>query len=227
MNDLAVQRYEEKYLLSQPQAAALRHLLDAVLRRDAYSAAGPYYIRSLYFDTPTDRDYTEKLLGVAERTKLRLRIYSTDAKAAKLEIKAKNGTTSHKQSAALTRGDALRLISGDDTVLQGGSRAALAAWALYRGEARRPAVLVDYERTAWVAPVGAGRITLDEQIRAAKSSELFSPAVPMAGIHGGGAVVLEIKYNTPLPPYLRNLLSSVPGQFMSISKYATARGMLY
>lgn len=226
--DLNVRRHEEKYLLSQPQAAALRALLDAVLRRDKFSTAGAYYIRSLYFDTPDDRDFTEKLLGVAERTKLRLRIYDTAAKTAKLEIKAKSGSTSHKRSATLMRADARALIAGDDApLLHSASDTARAAWTLYRGEARRSAVLVDYERTAWVAPVGDGRITLDEQIRAAKQDTLFEAGVPMAGLHSGGAVVLEIKYNHPLPPYLRNLLSSVPGQPMSISKYATARSILY
>ena len=38
--ELQVRRYEEKYLLSPAQAAVLESLLDGVLPRDRYSAAG-------------------------------------------------------------------------------------------------------------------------------------------------------------------------------------------
>ena len=71
------------------------------------------------------------------------------------------------------------------------------------------------------------RITLDEHVRAAKSSALFDPGVPMLGVHSGNAVILEVKYDRFLPDYLRGALSSVCAQGMSISKYAAAREMLY
>ena len=93
-------------------------------------------------------------------------------------------------------------------------------------EARRPVVLVDYERTAWTMPVERVRITLDEHVRAARSSALFDGAVPMVGVHSGSAVIL-VKYDHYLPGHIRRLLSAVQGQNMSISKYAAAREFLY
>ena len=63
--ELQVRRYEEKYLLSPAHAAALQQLLDGVLPRDRYSAGGAYYIRSLYFDTPSSADFHDKLLGLS------------------------------------------------------------------------------------------------------------------------------------------------------------------
>ena len=62
---LAVDRHEEKFLLSPGEAAYTQKLLDGLLRRDRYSAAGAYSIRSLYFDTPGDGDYLDKVLGVS------------------------------------------------------------------------------------------------------------------------------------------------------------------
>ena len=44
---LSVSRHEEKYLLNPAEAVALRGMLDALLRRDRYSAGGAYFIRSL------------------------------------------------------------------------------------------------------------------------------------------------------------------------------------
>lgn len=224
--ELQVRRYEEKYLLSPAQAEVLRGLLDSVLPQDRYSAAGPYYIRSLYFDTQEDGDYRDKLLGVSERKKLRLRLYDPGASAVKLEIKAKRARNSHKQSVILPRAAALALVDGDPGPLLAEGAAARAAYALYQGENRAPAVLIDYERTAWVFPVGRTRITLDEHLRAAKSDDLFGENVPMVGLLGG-RVILEIKYDQPLPGWIKRVLSTVPGTLLSISKYALARGALY
>ncbi len=224
--ELRVQRYEEKYLLSLQQAVSMRALLDSLLERDTHSLQGAYYIRSLYFDTPDDRDYLEKALGVSERTKLRLRIYDLQAQTAKLEIKAKRDKTSNKRSAVLPRAAAMQLARGNAECLLQQSDAAREAYTLYKRESRRPAALIDYERTAWVFPIGRTRITLDEHIRAAKSDAIFQPDVPMVGVLNG-RVVLEIKYDQPLPPWLGRALSSVPSTKMSVSKYALAREMLY
>ena len=202
--ELQVRRYEEKYILSPVHAAALRELLDGVLPRDRYSAGGAYYIRSLYFDTPSSADFHDKLLGVSERKKLRLRLYDLQAPTVKLEIKAKRAKNSHKQSAVLPR----------------------AAWALLQGEHRAPAALIDYERTAWVFPVGRARITLDTHVRAAKSADLFAADVPMAGVLDP-MTILEVKYDQPLPPWVKRMLASVPATALSVSKYALARAALY
>lgn len=224
--ELQVRRHEEKYLLAPAQAAALQNLLDGVLQRDRYSAEGAYFIRSLYFDTPEDADYKDKLLGVSERKKLRLRLYDLQAAQVKLEIKAKRAKTSHKQSAVLDRTAAQALVDGDPTPLLGEGPAARAAYALYQGEHRTPAALIDYERTAWVFPVGRARITLDSHVRASKSDALFAANVPMVGVLGP-MTILEVKYDQPLPAWLGRMLSSIPGTPLSISKYALARASLY
>ena len=43
----------------------------------------------------------------------------------------------------------------------------------------------------------------------------------------GSRVILEIKYDQPLPGWIKRVLSTVPGTLLSISKYALARGALY
>lgn len=225
---LAVDRHEEKFLLNPGEAALARALLDGVLHRDRHSEAGAYYIRSLYFDTPFDNDYADKVLGVSDRRKVRLRIYDHAAPTARLELKEKQGIYSHKTGVTLTRAETEALIAGErDFLLARSDAAARRAGNLLVQEARRPVVLVDYERTAWTMPVERVRITLDEHVRAARSSALFDGAVPMVGVHSGSAVILEVKYDHYLPGHIRRLLSAVQGQNMSISKYAAAREFLY
>ena len=88
---LAVDRHEEKFLLNPAEAVCLRALLDGLLRRDRYSAGGAYYIRSLYFDTPDNTDYADKVLGVSDRRKLRLRLYDVNAGQIRLDCKERTG----------------------------------------------------------------------------------------------------------------------------------------
>lgn len=225
---LNVQRHEEKFLLAPAEALYLRGLLDGLLRRDRHSRDGAYFIRSLYFDTPDSADYEDKVLGISDRRKVRLRLYDTDARQVRLEIKEKSGSYSHKTGVWVSREDAQGLIAGRTQALfNDASPQARRIWLHFAREPRRPAALIDYERTAWTMPVERVRITLDEHVRAAKSSALFDPAVPMVGVHSGRVVILEVKYDRYLPSYMRRALSSVGAQNMSISKYGAAREMLY
>ncbi len=69
-------------------------------------------VRSLYFDTIDDTDYTEKEDGYEYRKKIRLRIYSPSANNAKLEMKEKLGDNQRKRSLNISKEHALELISG-------------------------------------------------------------------------------------------------------------------
>ena len=68
-------RHEWKHELSPGDLPALRSRLRAVAAPDEHGENGAYRIRSLYFDTPTDRALREKIDGVTRREKFRLRRY--------------------------------------------------------------------------------------------------------------------------------------------------------
>ena len=107
-----VLRQEKKYPIDLAQGAALRARLDQIMRRDAHNGAQGYTIRSLYFDTPDDEDFHDKVDGLELRRKLRLRAYSPDADFAMLEMKQKEGPYQKKRSLRLSREDAVRLCRG-------------------------------------------------------------------------------------------------------------------
>ena len=87
---LEVNRREFKYLVSPVQTAQIARRLEQVMLPDPHNGAGGYTVRSLYFDTLSDRDYTDKLNGYYQRRKIRLRSYGTDS-TLKLELKEKQG----------------------------------------------------------------------------------------------------------------------------------------
>ena len=57
-------RHEWKHEINASDQIALRQRLRAVARLDPHTIQGKYEIRSLYFDSSTDRALREKLDGV-------------------------------------------------------------------------------------------------------------------------------------------------------------------
>lgn len=226
---ITVFRNEQKFLLSYGEYIYLRELLGSVLNRDSNGKNnGEYYIRSLYYDTIYNQDHVNKIVGTSERKKIRFRIYSTDTTKVKVEIKNKYASYSVKETGTMLRADVEELINGNtDILLSYDNKVINKVYGYFKKDIYKPAVIVDYEREAFLSPVEKVRITFDKNIRASKSDRLFDKNIPMLGLHSQNVVVLEVKYNHYLPPYISQMISCCTGQRMSISKYCTAREMLY
>ena len=74
-----VLREEKKFLLNQAEALKLRNYLSNVVHTDSHNGPDGYQVRSLYFDSLSNRDFQEKEDGLELRRKFRLRVYSPDA----------------------------------------------------------------------------------------------------------------------------------------------------
>ena len=85
-------RHEYKFLISQNAARLLKLRLPCVMSRDPHAGpAGQYIIRSLYFDDPDFAAFRDKVDGVDNRTKYRIRCYNGDTSLCRLERKEKKG----------------------------------------------------------------------------------------------------------------------------------------
>lgn len=221
-------RHELKFFISEEQHYLLSHALDRVLDRDPNGDENnEYAIRSLYFDTVWNSALFDKLAGVQNRDKYRIRIYNYSDKVIKMECKTKFGTLISKRSISIPRDLCEQLIAGDPTGLET-TRSGLLN-DVYREmtvNLLRPVVLVDYVREAYLHPAEEVRITFDKQLRTGmRSIELFDPYVPTISPFDHGEMILEVKYNQSLPPYIRNLLNTYcPNAIQSaISKYTWCR----
>ena len=107
-----VLRQEKKYAVNIADGAVLRRHLEPVMHADAHNGPQGYGIRSLYFDTPDDQDFQDKIDGLELRRKIRLRTYSPRSDFAMLEMKQKEGPYQRKRSLRLSREDAQRLCRG-------------------------------------------------------------------------------------------------------------------
>ena len=78
-------RHELKFFINEMQYHLLSNALDHVLHRDPNGDENnEYHIRSLYFDTVYDNALYDKLDGVQNRDKYRIRIYNLSDKVIKL-----------------------------------------------------------------------------------------------------------------------------------------------
>ena len=221
-------RHELKYFISPKQYYLLSDALDKVLWRDPNGDENnEYHIRSLYFDTVFNDALFDKYDGVQNRNKYRIRIYNISDKVIKLECKTKVGSLISKRSLSIPRDLCEQLIAGDPTGLEA-TRSGLLG-DMFREmtvNLLHPVVIVDYVREAYLHPAEEVRITFDKQLRTGlRSTDLFNPHVPTVPPFENGEIILEIKYNRVLPPYIRNLINTYCGdaQQSAISKYTWCR----
>ena len=76
-------RHELKYYINRGDYEILSRRLRSCIQQDenAQRNGGEYFIRSLYFDSPFDDALWEKLSGVDERDKFRIRAYNGSSNA--------------------------------------------------------------------------------------------------------------------------------------------------
>lgn len=224
--DRKVNRHEIKYVISVYEAELLKHRLPALLRPDAHAGPdGGYFIRSLYFDDPDYTAYHEKLSGVKERTKYRIRFYNHDPRVIFLEKKTKDGDLTGKDSVRLTRAGAQAFLRGDPGLNK------LEGLAGELGRLRqgvwRPAVIVDYDRFAFTYPDGNVRVTIDMNVRTCPfQTDLFEKRLLTVPALDDGEAVLEVKYDAYLPAPVRALIEGVPKQRTAVSKYTKCLSIL-
>ena len=214
-------RNEWKYYISLWEAELLKERLLPFMEVDPHARDGKYTIRSLYFDDYWDSSYEEKMMGVDNRKKWRIRIYDFRDSSIKLERKKKWNSYIYKESAEITREEFDRLMVGDYGFLLR-HREPLCQEFYYECMVNlmRPKVIVDYEREPLIRQEGDVRITFDGDVRAAIAGfDIFDPELPTLSVLEEGTIVLEVKFTQLLPEVIKELLPLGGQEFSAISKY--------
>ena len=219
-------RHELKYHITPAELTVLRGVLAPVMQLDPNgNENNEYHIRSLYFDTINDDALEEKIAGVGNRKKYRIRIYNFSDKVIKLECKSKYGDLISKQSVSIPRELAEQLIAGDPDGLQRMRHPLFHdVYREMRTRLLRPAVIVDYVREAYIHQAEEVRITFDKQVRTGLYSvDLFNPQIPTYPVFDDPVEILEVKFDEFLPSYLQSILSGITAQRSAVSKYTWCR----
>lgn len=219
-------RHELKYFIHPAEVEALRLKLRRGMKLDRHCVGGkPYAIRSLYFDDIGNSAFYDKVDGVQDRDKYRIRIYRHSDAEIFLERKRKLGDLIQKSSVQITRRLCDQIISGDPRGLYRSDNALLKdLFVQMRTKLLRPVVIVDYEREAYLYPVEDVRITFDLRLRSGlNSTALFDPSIPTVCPHDHDWEILEVKFNNYLPLHIRDLISGTRAEKSAISKYVLCR----
>lgn len=226
---IEVLRREEKYLINLCDAHIWQHQLSKVLMTDRFSQNGRYMVRSLYFDTPDDKDYHDKMTEQNLRRKIRMRIYHPQDTMVKLELKQKENIFQKKRSLLITKEDALELMDGRySALLRYKEDLAAELYAIMSLEVYKPKSIVEYKRYAFIAKENNTRLTFDSDIRVTESSfDLFSENLPLTWAQAADKVILEVKYDRFLLSYITDLISTVNERSISSSKYCLSRMLGY
>lgn len=218
-------RHELKFLVSDAELELIRYRLKPLMRQDVHQKEGGYKVRSLYFDDFYDSCMQENENGIDNRKKYRIRIYDGDDTVIKLEKKIKYRGMTRKISGTISREECLSYISGKAPGLKPeGTELEKELYAEMKIQDMHPVTIVEYERTAFVEPMGNVRITFDRNISGSEHLKQFLDkkivAVPLLP---KGQHVLEVKYDELLPEYIAQVLEVGTLLRTAFSKYYYAR----
>ena len=216
-------RHEYKYLISRQSAELLKLRLPHLMNRDPHAGPrGQYTIRSLYFDDLRFSAFEEKVSGIDNRTKYRIRCYNYQDALFKLEKKEKKGHLTRKTACRLSREAVCHLQTETGKRYHSQLPELAEELRLCAGKrGLRPVVLVDYDRTPFVSVYGNTRITLDENLRTIPyNHDVFAPGHPAVPVLEPDQVILEVKFDDFLPGHLDACLWDIPKVPMAISKFA-------
>lgn len=217
-------RHEWKHEISYLDMLLIRQRLKAVAKVDKNAVDGKYQIRSLYFDTLSDKALREKLNGVSQREKFRIRYYNRDTSLIHLEKKVKLAGLGTKLSANLTKEQAKAIVDGNlDWMKVSKQELIKEFYVKMKNEGLQAKTIVDYEREPFVFPAGNVRVTLDYNIRTGLGCTDFLNPDCITIPAGESPIILEVKWDEFLPSVIRDAIQLENRQTEAFSKYAVCR----
>lgn len=203
---------------------AIRHRLKAVAKPDENAIDGKYFIRSLYFDNLADKALREKLDGINQREKFRIRFYNHDTSVIHLEKKSKLNGLGCKESVSLSKEQAQAIVDGRyDFMMESGEPLLQEFYSKLKSQGLRPKTIVDYIREPFVYVPGNVRVTLDYNIRTGLHCMDFLRPDCITIPAKDAPIILEVKWDEFLPSVIRDAIQLTGRHAAAYSKYAACR----
>lgn len=220
-----VYRSEIKHFITPADRVTIVNRLRMIAALDPHAEknGGVYHIRSLYFDNVYDRALRDKVDGLNEREKFRIRLYQ-DTGYITLEKKVKRGGLGYKLDQPLTEEEARKIVNGDvDWMVTSGKPLLIELYSRMKSQVLRPRTIVDYTRIPFVYKPGNVRVTIDYNIRTGlRYTDFLNPdcvTIPA----GDSVMLLEVKWDDYLPSVIRNAVQLKGHNATAFSKYQACR----
>jgi hypothetical protein len=218
-------RHELKYYINAHEYAYIKKRFIGSLDRDDNCINNDNYnVKSLYFDDVYNSAYREKQISIDNRKKFRIRIYNDNKNLIKLEKKSKIDNYTSKEVHEITCDDYYKILQGDNSFLLDSSYKLLREFYIECiTKLLKPKIIVEYDREAYVCQAGNVRITFDNNLSASSSHDILNNKIITKRIFNKPIVIMEVKYDSFLPSYVRNLIQLCNHDISAISKYTICR----
>jgi len=227
-------RYEFKYLLDRNKRDAIEADVAQFMRYDGYVSEdldNQYMVRSLYFDNPQSDNFYEKIDGVKDRRKYRLRTYADEFRPGLpifLEEKGRHNERTYKHRIAVDFDELAMFLDPDRVfeVLERHRASPFIEGFVYKVVRKRlaPVVLVDYLRRPYTSHYDINfRVTFDGDLRAKPASHIFPDGQRQWLSCNAGYTIMEVKFHRRIPAWFHRILQAQNLRRLSISKFC--RGM--
>ena len=234
-DQMQLQRFELKYLVSEPTARAMRQFVRCHLRPDEFAVSSPefsYAVHTLYLDSPDLCLYDATSEGDRNRFKLRVRFYDDGSEApAFFEIKRRNNEAISKLRAKVRRGAVPALLAGEwpqlRHLVKPDAKQLFALQEFSRRMSRleaTPRSHVGYDREAWMSPNdNSMRVTFDRQVQCEPQfSSRLNAQVAVANVVTpfDSRVICELKFTNRMPNWCGELVRAFGLVRGGAAKYA-------
>ncbi|WP_353093526.1 polyphosphate polymerase domain-containing protein [Tissierella praeacuta] len=219
-------RHEHKIYINLGDYYILKSRLKKIMKLDKNSKENDgYFIRSIYFDDINDKALFEKISGINHREKYRIRFYNNDTSVIKLEKKIKDNGLTKKFSSLISKEECEKILEGDIEWIKFTNRSLLKEfYTRMKSDLFKPRTIVDYNREAYIYPVGNVRVTFDKLISSGLfSKEIFNENLPTMDSLDPQLIILEIKYDEFLPSVIADIIQIGDRRITAVSKYALCR----
>lgn len=228
-------RFEYKYIVSNSLIPVIREMIAPYIDLDSHvehKETHQYSVRSIYFDTPNFDYYFDKLEGVGNRKKVRLRVYheNTDESLAFLEVKKKYEVPLIKNRAPLKSENILELFQSGNTnniVIDGlnqfkNSKDFASSFFYYMyAESLEPVILISYDREPYNSKFDpTTRVTFDKNLRSypyPNLEDIYRDDILVSSMRG--QFILEVKFNHVFPNWMKTIIAQFNLRSEAVSKY--------
>lgn len=221
-------RSEYKFLLPIDAAETVRRYVLRYAAYDKYSFREPdhaYTVRSIYLDTAHGTIYDNKLEGLRDRIKVRVRGYGqvTPDSKVNLELKRKRGAGSWKSKAWTSLVEARDWLAemGGPLPFAPNDYAAARRFGYFAKRFHlRPTALVTYDREAFVGVHDPTlRLTMDMRLRGRFTDQLMDLGGVCPVQVYTKSFIFEVKFDYHFPSWIKPLLEDLGATKQALSKY--------
>lgn len=211
-------RREIRYSINYMEYQKIMQLLKKVMAKDKNAKTdGTYKIKTMYLDNYYGEVRTAKKQDINSVKKYRVRMYNDNIESIYLERKTNENGYILKKKIPIDKKTVENIIVGDiKDLLEEELSLKSELYLAMNLKQLRPSFVLQYERIAFTDDVSRARITIDKNIQSTTNCYKFFENIE--GTHNEN-MILEVKYETYLPNYIRDIIKTIESKQISSSKF--------